>query len=177
MFTPYIDLSQYDEGRSDNKMGKAVIEAEVEGKLLKLGMSYDEVLSAGFYAPEGFVDEEAYENLSTSTSFKTKDGKKVELGFLGLNDGDKVADGLLCGIQRYHFWKENPAVVTIEGISAGTDLETVVKTFGEPATMHLYDHCIRMRYEFNDDSAMGSITVDINSEGTVEGLDLQGRLK
>ena len=179
-----IDQSHYEERDgglySDNRMEKAVMEAEVEGTTLSLGMAYKEVNSAGFYAPDGFADEETHKGLSTYTTFKTKDEKKVELGFSGLSDKDKVGDGILYSIARPYYWEEDQASITIEGSAVGTDLATVIETFGEPTTMSEKERTpltVEMRYNYSDDAILESVSIYLDRDGIVKALELQGTLK
>ena len=176
-----VDLTQYEQTSSselhaDHTLDKAVMEADVNGWTLKLGMSFDEVISAGFEAPEGFADQEAHERLSTSSTFLTPDGKKVSLGFTG-KDGDKLSNGILCGIGRDYWAKNNQADVSIDGISVGSDLATLVKVMGEPRILCDNGSNLKMRYEYSDDVIIESVTFYISFDGKVQGLGLGGSFK
>ena len=178
MLIGVIDVSRYEQTSSsltsDHRLEKVVKKAEVDGTTLELGMSFKEVLAAGIVAPDGFADEEGHERLSTYTDFRTKAGNKVELGFSVKKDGDKLSDGTLCRINRYEFYKKNPADVVIGGISVGSDLSALVGVFGSPREIALDGQYLKLRYEYRDDTVYEAVRVWIDTDGKVAGLGLEG---
>lgn len=178
-----IDMSQYEERpgsgelNADHKLDSAVTEAEIEGTTLKLGMSFEEVIAAGFTAPEGYADEEGSKGLSYNGKFRTGDGKKVELGFSVGVDGEKLSNGVLNGIGLPYYWTEDLANVAIKGISVGADLSEVVEVMGEPEILKDNSSNLKMRYGYSDDTIIESVTFYIDFDGKVAGLGLGGTFK
>lgn len=176
-----FDLSLFEQNTwgltSEQNLEKAVVKAEVDGVVLELGMPFDEVMAAGFVAPEDYAEAEGHLRISSQSDFLTPNGKKIRLGFNVSQDGEKLSNGTLCYVCRYEWWNEDAADIAIEGITMGTGLPEVVDVMGTPALLSLELHHLQLRYDFNDNAAIGSVTYWIDTDGKVAGMCLDGTLK
>ena len=178
-----IDLTDYEvqslELVSKHEMKNTVLEADVEGITLTLGMPCKDVIDAGFETPEGFSDQQAFVRLSTSGEFRTADGKKVEFGFTGENGSERLIDGSLSRISQ-SYWLENPASVTIGGIRAGDDLKTLVDAFGAPKIISLAswkrEDYLHLRYACQDNTVSETFEFFVSMDGKVVALSFAGTL-
>lgn len=133
----YIDLSDYDTTLIDYDAACDVkfTSATVDGVELKFGMSYQDVLDAG-YTPkhEGFGEQDSSQSFVQNDIFVSEDGVMVELGFFGAADGQPLSDGVLAYIGAViNDVSGGPyAEVSTDKIPLGMSIADVLDTLGQP---------------------------------------------
>ena len=133
----YIDLSDYNTSLIDYDAACDVkfTSATVDGDELKFGMSYQDVLDAG-YTPkhEGFGEQESSQSFVQSDIFISAYGAMVELGFFGAADGQPLSDGKLAMIGAViNDVSGGPyAKVSTDKIPLGMSITEVLDLIGQP---------------------------------------------
>ena len=173
----HIDMSGYDERLYNyyNVVDHRIDTATVDGVKLTIGMSYSEVVRAGFTATDESFSETKTGALAYLCNFYTPSGNEVTLGFCGKND-ETVADGWLYSVSiTYGAQKE--ASVFIENICGGSSIEDLLFVFGTPESIDQikYDGRYMLRPSFRCDHCSLYIAATIDPiTSTVVDLTLEG---
>lgn len=170
----YLDVDAYKAGDgciSTNIVDNVIDEATIDGITLKIGMSYDEVLAAGFTPDSESFAEEIPGGLAVLNDFQYDDNKSIKLGFIA--DGDKtVSEGTLYSIRL-----AKPSSFAAGKITESTKLPDIISVLGEPYRIDTgvwsdYND-MQMKYHFKDSSVYLTFYMNLDTEeiisATLEG--------
>lgn len=177
----YFDVDAYvaQEGRIiENKLDGIIDEIEVGGQILKIGMSYEEVIEKGFSAYDTeFQDKEISSALNYTSDFQDADHHTVCLGFIG-EDDQIVADGVLYYINvNMAREKEAASSFLLAGIDNDTTLPEILSELGSPYRIDTGSYSeyrdTHIEYMCKDASLYVSFYIDLDTEkiisATLEG--------
>ena len=167
----YVDIDAYAKNNgviAEHKLTDRIDEIEIDGQILKIGMSYDEIILKGFTP----VDKE-FKNTKTGylaylCDFETGEGHIVRLGFIGEKD-ETVEDGSLYSISvRCMADGSRASSFKVADIDENTLVSEIISELGEPYRVDgsVYEAYLDMvtEYRFENDSVYLKFYIDLETE-------------
>lgn len=132
LLSKYVDVEAYEDAGgkiADNQLDEVIDGIVISGQTLQLGMSYDEVIAAGFEPIDDTFKDTETNALAYTCDFKDSNNKIVEFGFIG-EQGKHVAEGVLYSVRVVN--SDDAASYMIEGINENTQIEGILDGLGDP---------------------------------------------
>ena len=129
----HLDLTPYEENNGlvkDNQLSDVVETMTVNGQEFKIGMKWEDILSAGYEPtdPE-FADEETGA-LAYTCDFTNDDNDLVNLGFIG-EEGQTVSAGALYSI-HVSLIEDEASEFEVAGIRESSTVDEIIAALGNP---------------------------------------------
>lgn len=166
----YLDVTKY-LGGNGPKMEYAIDEVEINGILLKLGMSYGDVLATGLAPIEDDFSSTETDSLAHTCNFVDQNGNAIRLGFLG-ESGKTVADGVLYSVSL-----EDNLVFEIGPCALPCTISSLIETLDEPYDLGdgYYHDFLDMTMEYRMEDRDVYLTFAVNLEtGEIYDFTLEG---